>query len=558
MPILRRAVPILCSLLSAWPLPAQDQLPADRRAGAAAVDVAQCQQWLGTLAAPKFEGRGTGQPGYQLAADFVAEHFRRLGLEARGEDGSYFQRVPWAATKVDAAKTFVEFRGPAEQVVRIPAERLAGSASVATAVTGDVLLLVVEPPEEAPARSATAPTIPGLDAVDADGKVVVAFVRTGGDARTLAMTRFALLQGLQGKNAAAVLFAQSDAVTGGLRGRRGATRSTNPAAAGARRAPLDATFGGADLTALLQAAGQQPGVLQGETLATPLPLRAQVEVVIDETAAPAMNVWAVLPGSDPTLAQEYVVVGSHLDHLGKRGDTIYPGADDDASGTTGVLAVAQMFARNPQRPARSVLFVCFAGEESGLVGSRYFVDHSPVPLAAIVGELQMDMIGRDEEQNAEGNKGEQAADNRNSLHLVGSEKLAPALHAICLAANERARFDLEYDEERMFGRSDHANFAQKGVPVAFFFTGLHRDYHQPTDTPDRIHYEKLLRVARYVYDIAFELAVRPDRPEIEPRLWRAYRGQRGGEPAAPLRATPTEAAPVGPAGAGREAGRGSR
>ena len=161
----------------------------------------------------------------------------------------------------------------------------------------------------------------------------------------------------------------------------------------------------------------------------------------------------------------------------------------------------------------------------------------PIPLEAIVAELQMDMIGRDEEANAESRttaeRNEKAEDNRDTLHLVGTRKLAPALHELCLAKNEQAGFVIEYDQEGMFGRSDHANFARMGVPVAFFFTGLHRDYHQTTDTPDKIHYEKLLRVASYVYDIAFDLAQADDRPLIDPELWAGMRGKGSEEPAAP-------------------------
>ena len=190
------------------------------------------------------------------------------------------------------------------------------------------------------------------------------------------------------------------------------------------------------------------------------------------------------------------------------------------------------------KPARSVLFVCFAGEENGLVGSGHFADNCPIPLASIVAELQMDMIGRDEEENMEGDKGEKAEDNRNSVHLVGTKKMAPSLHELCLAKNALAKFDLEYDQEGMFGRSDHANFAKKGVPVAFFFTGLHRDYHQPSDTPDKIHYEKLLRIATWVYDIGFELGTQAGRPEIDPELWAKYRGSTRNsapeQPAAPM------------------------
>jgi Zn-dependent M28 family amino/carboxypeptidase len=273
-------------------------------------------------------------------------------------------------------------------------------------------------------------------------------------------------------------------------------------------------------------------------------LAATVEVKVETAQAPAMNVWGVLPGSDPVLKDEYVVIGSHLDHLGERGGTVYPGADDDGSGTTGVMAVAQMFAKNGVRPKRSVLFVCFSAEERGLVGSRYFVDNCPVPLSSIAAELQMDMIGRSEEESRDGgrlvNKGETAADNKNVIHLVGTEKMSSALHDLCMDKNTVAGFDIEFDQESLFTRSDHANFAYKGVPIAFFFTGIHKDYHQPSDTPDKIDYPKLLRIARYVYDIGFEVAVGEQRPMIDPALWQKFkqtdrRGRMPNEPAAPMK-----------------------
>jgi Zn-dependent M28 family amino/carboxypeptidase len=193
-----------------------------------------------------------------------------------------------------------------------------------------------------------------------------------------------------------------------------------------------------------------------------------------------------------------------------------------------------MFAKNGERPARSILFVCFCGEEKGLLGSRYFADNLPIPVESIVAELQMDMIGRDEEENSEGDKGELAENNRNTVHLIGTKQLAPALHDLCLQRNEIAGFDIEWDQEGMFSRSDHANFARLGIPIAFFFTGLHRDYHQTTDTPDKIHYEKLLRISQWVYDIGFELGTQKGRPEIDPELWAKYRGKGRAEPAAPM------------------------
>ena len=530
-------------------------LPADRAAGAATVSVADCQKWLGTLASKEFEGRGTGQPGYEKAANYVADHFKALGLEARGENGSYFQTVPWQMTAVVAEKTSIEFRRGGAVVHMVPAKNLTGTATANVDTSGEVVLLRPKLVQPTPAagngegtnRRRGGVEVEGVAELDLKGKVVMVSMPPAGEGMAAAMARFAVTRALQGKECAAVLFADTAPVQGGLRGRGGMGRGGgNRAAAGAARSPLDATFGGDDFATVLKLVQRDANALAELPVATPLDLTAHVHVEVAETQAPAMNVFAVLPGSDPKLKDEYVVLGSHLDHLGKAGDVIRPGADDDGSGTTGVMAVAQMFAKNPEKPARSVLFVCFSGEESGLIGSAWFADHCPIPLPSIVAELQMDMIGRDEEEANDGgrlvNAGETAAQNKNSLHLVGTEKLAPSLHQLCLARNELARFDLEFDQESLFSRSDHANFARYGVPIAFFFTGLHKDYHQPTDTPDKINYPKLLRVATYVYDLGFELGMGSGRPEVDPELWSKYRGKKGEKPVAPL--APAKAAPA--------------
>jgi len=537
-------LPFSLGLSAQSPFTAPHDLPADRAAGGHAVTVEQCKEWLYTLASPEFEGRKTGQPGFLKAAEYVSAHFRELGLEARGEDGGYYQTVPWSATKVDTEKSHVTFHKGGKEVLRIPASRLSGNVSASLTAEGEVALLVVAPPErpEAPAgrggrRRFVMPKIPGLAEIDVTDKIVVVYLQPDENGTSAAMTRFAVTRGIAGKGAAGVLFAQQDNVTGSLRGRSGSRRSTNPAASGRGRRPGDTTFGGSDLVGMLASADVHEDVLEGSEFQPAIELSASIELVCEEGQAPAMNVWAVLPGTDPQLKDEYVVIGSHLDHIGMRGG-LHPGADDDGSGTTGVMAVAQMFAKNPVKPKRSILFVCFAGEEDGLVGSGFFARNPPIPLSSMVAELQMDMIGRDEEDNRESrgaDKQEKAEDNRSSLHLVGTQKLAPSLHKLCLAKNDSAGFDIEYDQEGMFGRSDHANFARKGVPVAFFFTGLHRDYHGVGDTPDKIHYEKLLRVASYVYDIGFELAQQSGRPEIAPELWKKNGGRGAPEkPAAPL------------------------
>lgn len=538
MPSLRTALTwaaLTAALAAQSPFAKPHALPEDRQQGAAAVTQEHCQKWLYTLASPEFEGRQTGQPGFQKAAEFVREHFQKLGLIAIDDGGTYYQTVPWSVSAIVPEQSFVAFHRGDQELLRIPVERLSGNLSGSVSAAGPVVLLVVDTPA-APVdgQRFRVPKIPGLEDLEVAGKVVVAYVKPAASGAPSVLGKAAVMQSLQGKGAAAILFAQQEAPTGGLRGRSAAgRRAGNPAVAGAGRLPADLAFGAEDLAQFLKAGRAEPTVLAGTALTPAFELKARVELVMKTEQAPAMNVFAVLPGSDPELRKEYVVVGSHLDHVGMRGG-LHPGADDDASGTTGVMAVAQMFVKNPIKPKRSVLFVCFAGEEDGLIGSDFFAKNCPVPLGSIVGELQMDMIGRDEEENREGNRGEKAEDNRTSLHLVGTQKLAPALHELCLQKNAAAGFDIEYDQEGMFGRSDHANFAKFGVPIAFFFTGLHRDYHETTDTPDKIHYEKLLRVATYVYDIAFELGSQADRPRVDPDLWQAYRGKQAQQPAAPL------------------------
>ncbi|MBK8100765.1 MAG: M28 family peptidase [Planctomycetes bacterium] len=512
-------------------LTAQQPLPPDRATGGTTITAEQCSKWLHTLASPEFGGRGTGQEGFQKAADFVAAHFQSLGLEPRGDNKTFFQQVPWGAVKIDSTRTFVAFALGDQKVVEIPAERLGGNASANLEAKGEPVLLCFKPP----ARRDDG--IAGLQDVDLAGKVAIVFLLTDGTETQGqgTMARFAVQRALADKKAAALLFASKDPVTGGIQGRAGAGRRASPAAAGAAMSPANLSFGGDDLTALLAAAKLDADTLKGAAVATPMPgLQATIQVTTSKSQAPACNVVGVLPGSDPKLRDEYVVIGSHLDHLGRRGETFFPGADDDGSGSTGVMAVAQAFAKNKSRPKRSVLFVAFCGEENGLIGSDFFVRNCPIPLSSIVGELQMDMIGRDEEESVEGNRGEKAEENRNTVHLIGTKKLSPALHELCLQKNAAAAFDIEYDEEGMFGRSDHANFAREGVPIAFFFTGLHGDYHKQSDTPDKINYEKLVRIAQWVYDIGYELAEQPGRPEIDPELWKKAGGRNGKDPAAPL------------------------
>ena len=241
----------------------------------------------------------------------------------------------------------------------------------------------------------------------------------------------------------------------------------------------------------------------------PLPRQAP------EVRAP--NVVAMIPGSDPTLRGEYVVISAHLDHVGVGrpvdGDSIYNGADDDASGNTALLEVAQAMSLLAERPRRTVVFLHVSGEEKGLWGSEWYSDHPTLPLENIVANLNVDMIGRnDPGQVVVIGKG------YSSLGTV-AEEVQRAHPELRLTVS-----DDPWPEERFFFRSDHFNFARKEVPAIFFFSGVHADYHRPSDEVEKIDTDKAARIARFVLYTAFEVANAPERPRWHPAGLQEVRG----------------------------------
>lgn len=227
----------------------------------------------------------------------------------------------------------------------------------------------------------------------------------------------------------------------------------------------------------------------------------------DATGPTAPNVVAVLEGRDSTLANEYVVFSAHMDHIGtgapdEDGDSIFNGADDDASGTSAVLEVAEAMTRLDMRPRRSMIFLLVSGEEGGLWGSRWYAGHPTVPLDAMVAALNADMVGRNWPD---------------TIAAIGDEHsdLGPTVRRVAARHPELGLTvvgDL-WPQERFYFRSDHYNFARAGVPVLFFFNGTHVDYHGRNDEPDRIDAEKAARVARLLFYLGLEISEADERPQ---------------------------------------------
>ena len=255
--------------------------------------------------------------------------------------------------------------------------------------------------------------------------------------------------------------------------------------------------------------------LRGGEKFKPVKVKAKMELRLDKESKwlEGSNVLAVIEGSDIKLKKEFVFVTAHYDHLGMSDSTvIYYGADDNASGTAGVIEIARAFAEAQKKgagPKRTVVCMLVSGEEKGLLGSKYYTEFPLFPLDNTIVDINIDMIGRVDERHA---------NNPDYIYVIGSDRLSTHLHDINELVNaDHTKLELDYrynakdDPNHYYERSDHFNFAEKGIPSIFFFNGTHPDYHRPTDTPDKINYEVLAKRAQLAFYVAWESANRPTR-----------------------------------------------
>jgi len=228
------------------------------------------------------------------------------------------------------------------------------------------------------------------------------------------------------------------------------------------------------------------------------------------------NVVAIIPGAE--IPKEYIVISAHLDHVGVKNGQIYNGADDDGSGNVAMLEIAeafQMAVKENNRPKRSIIFLHVTGEEKGLLGSRYYTENPLYPLENTVANLNIDMIGRLDPKRVDKDP--------NYIYLIGSNKLSNELHETSETINRTYTnlildytFNADNDPNRFYYRSDHYNFAKNNIPVIFYFNGTHEDYHQPTDTADKINYDILEKRTKLIFHTAWELANMSNRIELNP------------------------------------------
>jgi hypothetical protein len=519
-----------------------------------AITTADLMSRLYVFADDSMMGREVGTEYNLKGTAYIERELRKLGLQPGGDNGTFFQNLPIFSTLISKEPSiFIDGKGFAGTKDFIPRDNrvfgavksLDGVQVVYGGVYGDTATMISQR--------------------DAEGKFVVISFPTGPDGKPQygqfrqQLTSFFLRSagvGLAGME----LIPQAEIPGMLLAGEsfRGTEPELKVPAFIYLSMPMAEAMAGAPLAGLKR--GAMGKVIKGD-------------IKWDETQAPGRNVIAILPGSDPKLKGQYVAIGAHNDHIGfndtpvdhdslrafnsvvrphgeddenrpatadeqkrikviidslrkvnkPRADSIYNGADDDGSGTVSVLEIAEAFARSATKPKRSIIFVWHAGEEKGLWGSEYFTDHPTVPRDSIVAQLNLDMVGRGSVQD-EKNGGP------GYLQLIGSKRLSTELGDLVEAVGAKQptpfRFDYSFDAnghpQQYYCRSDHYEYARYGIPITFFSTGGHRDYHQVTDEPQYIDYAQLARVATLVHDVAERVAnldhrVVVDKPKPDPK-----------------------------------------
>ena len=525
---------------------------AAERAAAERITAEGMKQILYTIASDDFAGRDTPSPGQDKAAQFIADHLKELKVKPAGDKGSYFQRIALTKTEVDREHSTVQLGERSFRIGQdfLPAGRASGEVEAPVVYAGYGWVIKsknINPYEGLDVRGrivvvsgdgSTPP--PGISAGSlrpGDWETPVSYAQKNG-ARALVLVprnferrwRFGPFR-----------IAQATYAVPRLEGVEAEVEDEQPDAPAPALvsiipslAMLDALFAGESLDgpgvlkfAQATEAGEQP-----KAFALKPEKRLRVSLKLSVTESHTQNVVGVLEGKDSKLRKEYVALGAHYDHVGASGasgcrpvgtDTICNGADDDGSGTTALLTMAEAFSKG-SRPKRSILFVWHTGEEKGLWGSDYFTRYPTVPLSQVVAQLNIDMIGRSKKagDTSPANKMLSGPD---EIYVIGSRMMSTQLADLNEAVNRdylNLKYNFHYDEpndpEQLYSRSDHYNYAKHGIPIIFYFDGVHEDYHRPTDSPDKIDYQKMQNVARTVFVLASELANAPARPVVDKQL----------------------------------------
>lgn len=551
----------ICLLLIAWQSfsPAQTRGRKDNKAKAGSiasrfgnaegVTADQLRNYLFYVASDEMEGRDTGSRGHEAVLKFIALNLRNWGFKPAGDDGTFFQNIKLVNRLLDSASSRITING---QEFRMPSgaalgrfsgtfDHLDATAEVVFVGNGfQVPEKGIDPYKDIDVKGKILLTLPGLPK-----GVTFQEIR----ARVREVIPTAVAQRL-GAKAVLVLPNYSDAIGwDAVLQRRGVSGSgqlslasesdalpRNEPVPSIELSPQAARALFANDSAQLSSLGRRIETNDpGSSFALNAATNVSLSLAMKSEPRMTHNVVAILEGSDPALKDEYVALGAHSDHVGVtfpsvKGDTIYNGADDDGSGTVAIFSIAEALAKGP-RPKRSVLFVWHTGEEKGLWGSRYFTDHPTVPLEKIITQLNIDMIGRTKKEG-DTNPRNANLSGPNTIYVIGSAMMSDELRGVSESVNQsflNLSFDYRYDDpkdpNRFFFRSDHFNYAKHGIPIIFYFDGVHEDYHQLGDSPDKIDYQKMEKVTRTVFATMWTLANAPARPKVVRPLSKEFGGE---------------------------------
>lgn len=501
------------------------------------VTTAQLKDYLYFVASDEMEGRDTPSRGLDTTAKFIALNLSRWGFKPAGDDNSYFQRMALKRSKLEPEKMRAELNGRSLKFGEDFSSQVnPGSANGQLVYVGSGWYV--------PGKK-----INPYQGIQIKDKIAV----IAGTGLPRGITFRELNEGKEGidwespssylnKNGAKgiIIVPNANAINNWSQNlqrvlERGSSWSVEKFQK-AQNQPLPAIVI-SEKTALALFEGEKrdgatvlKGAASGEvgdSFDLSPSKQLKFTVAVKQEQGTTQNVVAVLEGSDAKLKNEYVAIGAHYDHVGignpVNGDSIFNGADDDGSGTVSVLAIAEAVAAGP-RPKRSLLFVWHAGEERGLWGSQYITDYPVIPLNQIIAQLNIDMIGRSKKEGDTEPRNVNLT-GPNEIYVIGSKMMSTELGALSEKVNSsflKLAFNYKYDDpkdpERFFFRSDHYNYARKGIPIIFYFDGVHEDYHRPSDHPDKIDYQKMEKVARTVMATLWALANSPERPKVDKQL----------------------------------------
>jgi hypothetical protein len=514
------------------------------RKSAETITAAELRDYLSFVASDEMEGRQTPSRGLDTTAKFLATELSRAGVKPGGDDGGYFQRIVLKKERVTADGTQADLGGTKFAYGKdFLGTAPGGSASGAMVFAGDGWFI-------------KAKNIDAYQGIDPKGKIVI--VTQGGLPAGLSQQEAMqiLMGGKRGEDwMDPASYAQKKGAVGIVVLQSLLAQANPDQMERTRKAIEEGTFtveklppqmGQSTLPTLMAHLALEQAIFArekadsrtvlmsfpGGTAVKPFELSADKKISFTvKTTSEIMtsqNVVGIVEGSDPVLKNEYVALGAHYDHTGTsttaKGDTVYNGADDDGTGTVALLAIAEALRQSPKPPRRSAIFVWHMGEERGLWGSKYFTMFPTVPIEKIVTQLNIDMIGRSKPAG-DANPRNKDLSGPNEVYVIGSKMLSTELGALSDAVNSqylKLDFNYKYDDpkdpERFFYRSDHFNYALKNIPIIFYFTGTHADYHQLSDEVSKIDFQKFERVTRTVYATLWEVAELKARPKVDKEL----------------------------------------